>query len=114
MATLTAYTPLCNQRLGLGANFNLLNIEPVTVSVEVVPGRQLSNCCRTTSHQLKRLANAKFVVTARALGLAMENSAASGSMVPMGELAQSLYQRFNEAGNSDRDFSAIIELLQKN
>ena len=51
---------------------------------------------------------------AKDLGLAMENSVASHSFVPMGELAQSLYQRFNEAGNSDRDFSAIIELLQKN
>lgn len=51
---------------------------------------------------------------AKDLGLAMENSVASNSSVPMGELAQSLYQRFNEAGNSDRDFSAIIELLQQN
>ncbi len=49
---------------------------------------------------------------AKDLGLAMENSKASGSKVPMGELAHELYARFNEEGNSDRDFSAVIELLR--
>lgn len=49
---------------------------------------------------------------AKDLGLAMENSKASGSAVPMGELANELYRRFNDSGNSERDFSAIIEQLQ--
>lgn len=49
---------------------------------------------------------------AKDLGLAMDNSQASGSKVPMGELAHKLYGQFNDAGNSERDFSAVIEMLQ--
>ena len=46
------------------------------------------------------------------LGLAMENSLKTQSAVPMGALARSLYASFAGKGNSQRDFSAIIEMMQ--
>ncbi|MBD2859828.1 3-hydroxyisobutyrate dehydrogenase [Spongiibacter sp. KMU-158] len=46
------------------------------------------------------------------LGLAMENSLATQSSVPMGALARSLYASFSGKGNASRDFSAILELFK--
>ncbi|QQD19113.1 3-hydroxyisobutyrate dehydrogenase [Spongiibacter nanhainus] len=46
------------------------------------------------------------------LGLAMENSLATQSSVPMGALARSLYASFAGKGNGPRDFSSILELFQ--
>ncbi len=46
------------------------------------------------------------------LGLAMENSLATQSAVPMGALARSLYASFSAKGNAQRDFSAILEMFQ--
>lgn len=45
------------------------------------------------------------------LGLAMENSVASQSSVPMGALARSLYSSHQRAGNANRDFSSIAEMF---
>ena len=45
------------------------------------------------------------------LKLAMEASLATGSNVPMGALAESLYQNFVNLGGATKDFSAIIKLL---
>lgn len=46
------------------------------------------------------------------LGLAMENSLQSNSVVPMGALARSLYAAHGIAGNGEKDFSSILESLQ--
>ncbi len=46
------------------------------------------------------------------LGLAMENSLQSGSTVPMGSLARSLYAAHGIAGNGQKDFSSILNLLR--
>jgi 3-hydroxyisobutyrate dehydrogenase len=46
------------------------------------------------------------------LGLAMENSLATQSSVPMGALARSLYASFSTKGNAQRDFSSILEMFQ--
>ncbi|MBB3046120.1 3-hydroxyisobutyrate dehydrogenase [Litorivivens lipolytica] len=47
------------------------------------------------------------------LGLAMENSIDSKSSVPMGSLARSLYTAHGMAGNGQKDFSSILNLLRK-
>ncbi|MFT5032799.1 MAG: 3-hydroxyisobutyrate dehydrogenase [Bacteroidia bacterium] len=47
------------------------------------------------------------------LGLAMENSLQSGSTVPMGSLARSLYAAHGLAGNGQKDFSSILNLLRE-
>jgi 3-hydroxyisobutyrate dehydrogenase len=46
------------------------------------------------------------------LGLAMENSLATQSSVPMGALARSLYASFSTKGNAQRDFSSILEMFR--
>ncbi len=46
------------------------------------------------------------------LGLAMENSLHSGSAVPMGSLARSLYKTHGLAGNGNKDFSSILNILR--
>lgn len=45
------------------------------------------------------------------LKLAMAESQATGASVPMGALAESLYQNFVNLGGAPKDFSAIIKLL---
>ena len=45
------------------------------------------------------------------LKLAMEAAQATGTSVPMGALAESLYQNFVNLGGAPKDFSAIIKLL---
>ena len=45
------------------------------------------------------------------LKLAMAASQAAGASVPMGALAESLYQNFVDRGGALKDFSAIIKLL---
>ena len=45
------------------------------------------------------------------LKLAMAASQATGASVPMGALAESLYQNFTNLGGAPKDFSAIIKLL---
>ena len=45
------------------------------------------------------------------LKLAMAASQATGASVPMGALAESLYQNFVNIGGAPKDFSAIIKLL---
>lgn len=45
------------------------------------------------------------------LKLAMAASQATGTSVPMGALAESLYQNFVNLGGAPKDFSAIIKLL---
>ena len=45
------------------------------------------------------------------LKLAMAASQAAGASVPMGALAESLYQNFVNLGGAPKDFSAIIKLL---
>jgi 3-hydroxyisobutyrate dehydrogenase len=45
------------------------------------------------------------------LKLAMAASQATGASVPMGALAESLYQNFANLGGTTKDFSAIIKLL---
>ncbi len=45
------------------------------------------------------------------LKLAMAASQAAGASVPMGALAESLYQNFVDRGGATKDFSAIIKLL---
>jgi 3-hydroxyisobutyrate dehydrogenase len=45
------------------------------------------------------------------LKLAMAASQATGASVPMGSLAESLYQNFVNLGGAPKDFSAIIKLL---
>ena len=46
------------------------------------------------------------------LGLAMENSLHSGSTVPMGSLARSLYKAHGLAGHGNKDFSSILNILR--
>jgi 3-hydroxyisobutyrate dehydrogenase len=41
----------------------------------------------------------------------MAASQATGASVPMGALAESLYQNFVNLGGAPKDFSAIIKLL---
>ena len=45
------------------------------------------------------------------LGLAIETAIKSGSSVPMGSAARSLYMSHGRKGNGKRDFSSIIEAL---
>ncbi|MBC8035792.1 MAG: NAD-binding protein, partial [Rhizobiales bacterium] len=45
------------------------------------------------------------------LKLAIAASQTTGAKVPMGALAERLYQNFADAGGSAKDFSAIIKLL---
>jgi 3-hydroxyisobutyrate dehydrogenase len=45
------------------------------------------------------------------LKLAMHASQATGTSVPMGAMAESLYQNFVNLGGAPKDFSAIIKLL---
>ena len=45
------------------------------------------------------------------LKLALEAAQGSGASVPMGGLAEALYQSFNNLGGEAKDFSAIIKLL---
>jgi 3-hydroxyisobutyrate dehydrogenase len=47
------------------------------------------------------------------LGLAMEIASDSDFDNPMGRLAQDLYQEHQKAGNGQRDFSSILQKLQK-
>jgi 3-hydroxyisobutyrate dehydrogenase len=47
------------------------------------------------------------------LGLALEIAQHSGFENPMGQLAQALYSQHQEAGNGQRDFSSILEKLQR-
>jgi 3-hydroxyisobutyrate dehydrogenase len=47
------------------------------------------------------------------LGLAMEIAGHSGVDNAMGQLAQALYANHQQAGNGQRDFSSILELLQE-
>jgi 3-hydroxyisobutyrate dehydrogenase len=46
------------------------------------------------------------------LRLAMEAAESSDAPVPMGARAAALYEDFNGAGNSDKDFSALIQMLK--
>jgi 3-hydroxyisobutyrate dehydrogenase len=45
------------------------------------------------------------------LKLAMAAAQAAGASVPMGALAENLYQNFINLGGAPKDFSAIIKLL---
>jgi 3-hydroxyisobutyrate dehydrogenase len=51
------------------------------------------------------------VLMLKDLKLAMAASQATGASVPMGALAESLYQNFVNLGGAPKDFSAIIKLL---
>jgi 3-hydroxyisobutyrate dehydrogenase len=46
------------------------------------------------------------------LGLAMEIAQHSDCNNPMGTLARDLYTRHQEAGNGERDFSSILQMLR--
>ncbi|WP_006245160.1 3-hydroxyisobutyrate dehydrogenase [Mycolicibacterium tusciae] len=46
------------------------------------------------------------------IGLAMDAVKSTGSTAPLGTHAAEIYAKFNES-NSDKDFSAVIELLRK-
>ena len=46
------------------------------------------------------------------LGLALEIAGQSGTDNKMGQLAHALYQKHQEGGNGQRDFSSILESLQ--
>ena len=47
------------------------------------------------------------------LKLSQEAAAASGAATPLGAAAAQLYERFNEAGGADKDFSGMLEFLRK-
>jgi 3-hydroxyisobutyrate dehydrogenase len=49
---------------------------------------------------------------AKDLGLALEIAQQSGVDNRMGQLAQALYEKHQQAGNGQRDFSSILETLQ--
>jgi len=49
---------------------------------------------------------------AKDLGLSQEAAAAAGAETPLGAAATALYQRFQEAGNGEVDFSGIIRLIR--
>ena len=49
---------------------------------------------------------------AKDLGLALEIAQQSGVDNHMGQLAQALYEKHQQAGNGQRDFSSILETLQ--
>lgn len=83
-----------------GDNWSLQNYNPVP---GVMPGTPASN-----GYQPGFMAQLML----KDLGLAMENSLKTQSAVPMGALARSLYASFAGKGNSQRDFSAIIEMMQ--
>ena len=83
-----------------GDNWSLQNYNPVP---GVMPGAPASN-----DYQPGFMAQLML----KDLGLAMENSLKTQSSVPMGALARSLYASFAGKGNSQRDFSAIIEMMQ--
>lgn len=83
-----------------GDNWSLQNYNPVP---GVMPGTPASN-----DYQPGFMAQLML----KDLGLAMENSLKTQSAVPMGALARSLYASFAGKGNSQRDFSAIIEMMQ--
>lgn len=50
---------------------------------------------------------------AKDLGLAIDNATANNSATPLGKLALDMYQQKQQQGDGKRDFSSIIELLQK-
>ena len=83
-----------------GDNWSLQNYNPVP---GVMPGTPASN-----DYQPGFMAQLML----KDLGLAMENSLKTQSAVPMGAMARSLYASFAGKGNSQRDFSAIIEMMQ--
>ncbi|MDO5611425.1 MAG: 3-hydroxyisobutyrate dehydrogenase [Pseudomonadota bacterium] len=47
------------------------------------------------------------------MGLAAEAAMASGSSIPLGELARNLYAMNSQAGNGGLDFSSVVKLLAK-
>ncbi len=47
------------------------------------------------------------------LGLAHQAAEASGALTPLGALALERYQAFIDAGNGDKDFSAVIQTLRQ-
>lgn len=47
------------------------------------------------------------------LGLAAEAAMASGSSIPLGELARNLYAMNSRAGNGGLDFSSVVKLLSE-
>ena len=47
------------------------------------------------------------------LGLATENAAALDANIPLGKLAQELYEAHSKAGNGQLDFSSVFHLKQK-
>ena len=47
------------------------------------------------------------------LGLATENAAALDANIPLGQLAQQLYEAHSKAGNGQLDFSSVFHLKQK-
>ena len=83
-----------------GDNWSLQNYNPVP---GVMPGTPASN-----DYQPGFMAQLML----KDLGLAMDNSLKTQSAVPMGAMARSLYASFAGKGNSQRDFSAIIEMMQ--
>ena len=84
-----------------GDNWSLQNYNPVP---GVMPATPASN-----DYQPGFMAQLML----KDLGLAMENSLKTQSAVPMGALARSLYASFaGKDGNAQRDFSAIIEMMQ--
>jgi 3-hydroxyisobutyrate dehydrogenase len=46
------------------------------------------------------------------LKLALEAAKDSGAWTPMGEEAETLYERFVEKGNAAKDFSGIIQMIE--
>lgn len=46
--------------------------------------------------------------------LAQDAATSSGAATPMGERAAELYQAFNDAGGSGKDFSGIVNYLRSN
>ncbi len=46
------------------------------------------------------------------LKLAREAAREAGAYTPMGAEAESLYERFVEAGNAAKDFSGIIQMIE--
>src|SRR5690554_550527 len=58
VATLATNTPLGYQGFAFGADFNLLNVKPMAMGIEMVPGGQLTNSGGAAAYQLKRLTNA--------------------------------------------------------
>lgn len=46
------------------------------------------------------------------LGLAQQAAQSAGTTTPMGALAAELFKTFNEAGNGEKDYAAIIQMIE--